>query len=70
MFHGTVSLYLSVSAVVVGNQQTFRGDELAGASAAEQDYGIFQRSLVDAVDIFGCQSEALGLHVSDTLRYE
>ena len=52
--------------MVIGQQQAFRGNELARTAAAEKDDRILERSLVDAVDIFRAEFEALGLHVGDT----
>ena len=56
---------LVIAAVVVGQQQPLRGNEFARAAAAEEHDRVLEGSLVDAVDIFRAQAEALGLHVGD-----
>ena len=68
MLDTAVLLDLAISAVVVGQQQAFRRDKLACAAASEKHDGIFQRSLIDTVDVFCAELEALFLHVSDALR--
>ena len=67
MFNAAVLLDLAVSAVVVGEEQPLVGDQFSGAAGTEQDDGILEGGLVDAVDIFGGELEALGLHVGDAL---
>ena len=39
--------------MVVRDDETVAGDDLAGAAAAEMDDGILQRTMVDAVDLVG-----------------
>lgn len=51
MFDGTVLLYGVVTAVVVGENKSFGGDDFAGAAAAEDDYGVFHRGAVGIVDV-------------------
>ena len=53
VLHRAVRHYVAVAAMVVGKHQTLVGDNLARASAAEQQDGIFQTSVVDVVNIFG-----------------
>ena len=67
MLHAAVALDVAVAAVMVGKQQAVRGDEFPGAAGAEEYDGILQGGLIDAVDIFRFEPEALGLHVSDAL---
>ena len=52
MFHTAVSLYLAITAVMVGQKQTFRGNKLSRASTAKQYYCVFERCLVDVIYIF------------------
>ena len=63
VFHGTVCLDLSVTAMVVGDQQPFCRDDFPGASAPEVHYRIFQAGPVHAVNVFCCQPEAEFLHL-------
>ena len=70
MLDAAVLLDLSVAAVVVGQQKSFRGDQLSCTSSSEEHDGILQRCLVDAVDVLCVEPEALFLHVSDSLRDE
>ena len=67
MFHAAVLLYLSVSAVMVGQKQAFGRNKLAGTAASEQYYGVFEGGLVDAVNVFCIEPEAFVLHVLDAL---
>ena len=67
VLHAAVALDVAVAAVVVRQEQAFVGHEFAGAAAAEQDDGVLERSLVHAVNVFGGEPEAFGLHVADTL---
>ena len=67
VLHAAVALDIAVAAVVVRQQEAFVGDELSGAAAAEQDDGILQRGLIDAIDIFGGEAKSLRLHVADPL---
>ena len=62
-----VPLDVTVAAMVVGEQKPFVRDEFASAPGTEQDDGILQRCLVDAVHVFGRKLETLGLHIGDTL---
>ena len=55
---GRQALDRSVAAVVVGNQQSFRGDELGRAAVVEEHDGVFERSLVDAVK---CLPQSVGI---------
>ena len=61
-------LYGVVTAVVVGQQQSFGRDQLARAAAVEQHHGVFHRSLVDRIDVFGREPETFCAHVVDALR--
>ena len=65
---GRQALDRSVAAVVVGNQQSFRGDELGRAAVVEEHDGVFERSLVDAVNVFRSQLESFGAHIVDARR--
>ena len=67
MFNTAVLLDLSISAVMIGKQQSISRNQLSGTATAEKDYSILQGCLVDAVDVFCTESESLCLHVSDPL---
>ncbi len=67
VLHGGMPLDEAVAAVVVGEQEALVAHQLSGAAAAEQHHGVFQAGLVHAVDVFGRQLEALGLHVFNSL---
>ena len=67
VFHGGVGLHLAKTAVVVGEQQSFGGDELTGATAAELHNGVLEAGLVETEDLFGRQLAAKSLHVSQIL---
>ena len=60
-------LDIAVSAVMVGEEQTFVRDDFSGAAASEQDDGVLEGSLVDAVDVFSGEFEPFGLHVGYSL---
>ena len=62
---GRKSLDRPEAAVVVGEQKSFGRDDLARATAAEDDDRILQRRLVDAVDLLGGEFAPAFLHVSD-----
>ena len=62
MLHGAVRLHEGVAAVVVGEQQSLGGDELAGTAAAEEDDGVLHAVVVDAVNVLRRQPEAELLH--------
>ena len=68
VLHAAVALDLAESAVVVGKEQAVARDELARAAGAEQHDGVLERRLVDAIDIFGREPEAVCLHIFDALR--
>jgi hypothetical protein len=53
---------------MVGQEQSVRRYEFTGTAAPEQDDGVFEGSLVDAVDVLRGEAEAFGLHVADPLR--
>ena len=55
-------LYGTVTAVVVGEDQTFLRDEFPGASSAKKHNGILHRGLVDAVNILSSKLESIFLH--------
>ena len=67
VLHGGMALDEAVTAVVVGKEKTLVTHQLSGAAAAEQHHGVFQAGLVHAVDVFGAELEALGLHVFNSL---
>ena len=62
---GRMALDGVVTAVVVRQQQSFRGDEFSGAAAVEEHHGILHRGAVDRIDLFGRESESFGAHVVD-----
>ena len=64
VFHGGVSLHLAEATVVIGEQQSLGGDELAGAATAELHNGVLQAGLVETEDLFSSQFTAKSLHVS------
>ena len=63
VLQAAVALYLAVSAVMVGQQQSLGRHQLARTAASEKHHGIFQRRLIHAVNVFGRKPEALGFHV-------
>ena len=65
MLNSAVLLYLTVAAVVVGKQETFRRYDLCGAASAEDDNGIFQAGFIETVDIFSRQFQSHVSHGSD-----
>ena len=70
MLHAAVLLDLSVTTVVVRYKQSLRRNEFSGTSAAKEHYCVLERSLVDAVDVFSVEFEALFLHIPDSLGYQ
>src|SRR5512133_3358996 len=65
VLNGAVILYLTVSAVVVCQEKAFGRDDLAGASAAEDNDCVFHAGFIDAVDVFGCQLQSHFGHSAD-----
>ena len=63
VFHRTVCLDLSVTAMVVGDEQPFCRDDFPGASAPEVHDRIFQAGPVHAVNVFCRKPEAEFLHL-------
>jgi len=70
MFHRAVGLYLSIAAMVVGDEQSLCRDDLPGATATKVNDSIFKTGPVHAVNIFGCETETEFLHLRDLLLYE
>ena len=67
MFDTRMALYLGISAMMIGEQKTVRGDDFARATSAEKHDCILQGSLIDTVDVLGAELESLGLHVTYSL---
>ena len=65
MLHAAVLLDGGISAVVVGQNQTFGRNDFARASAAEDTHGILQRYAIGIVEIVSLQLETLFLHQFD-----
>ena len=63
MLHAAVLLDLTVTAVVVGQKQTFRRNQFSGASSSEQYDSVFQGRFIYIIYVFGVQTEAFFLHV-------
>ncbi len=59
---GAVLHDVAVAAVVVGEQQALVADELACAASAEEDDGVFERGVVDVVDVAGRDAHTGALH--------
>ncbi len=70
MLHCRMVLYGTVSAMVVGQQQSVRRHQLGGTSTIEQNDSIFHRGLIDRIDIVGREVKPLGSHVGYTSSYE
>ena len=77
VLYGGVLLQLAIAAMVVGGYEALVADNLSGAemckrtSVVAQPYdGIFDTALVDAVDVFGREFEAVLLHVGIVLAYK
>ena len=62
MFDAAELLDISISAVVVGHKEAFGRDNLSGTSSPELHDGIFQRRVVDVIDIFRREFTAELLH--------
>ena len=67
VLHGRELLYGGVAAVVVGKNETLVGDNLACASSAKDYYGVFDGTMVDAVDLVGCEAAAHLVHCFDVV---
>ena len=65
MFHAGMALDLAVTAVVVGDEQSLGRNQFTRAAPSEEDHGVLERGLVDAVYVLGTQTEALGLHIGN-----
>ncbi len=61
----TQCLNRTIAAVVVGEQQTLARHHLARTTATEDHDCIFQRAVIDRVDIFGREFQTLSLHILD-----
>ena len=70
VLHGGVGLHLTEAAMVVGEQQTFGGDKLAGAAATELHDSVLEAGLVEAEDLLGRQLAAKPLHISEILSVD
>jgi len=70
VLHAAVLLDLSVSAVMVGQEQSFRGNHFSCAASSKQYDRILEGCLIDAVDVICSELESLCLHVVDALRDE
>ena len=62
VLNGTVLLDVAVAAVVVGKQQALVADDFACAASAKEHDGVFQATVVDAVDVFSGDFHAHFLH--------
>ena len=62
VFHAAEFLDVAISAVVVCDQKTFLGDDLAGTSSSELDDGILEGAVVYVVDLFGSEFTSQFLH--------
>ena len=62
MFDAAELLDISISAVVVGHKEAFRRYDFSGTSSSELHDGIFQRRVVDVIDIFRREFTAELLH--------
>ena len=65
MLHAGVLLDGGVSAMMVGEDQTFGRDDLSRASASEYTDGIFQGDSIRIVDVISFQLQALFFHHVD-----
>ena len=65
MLHAAMLLDGGISAVVVGQNQTFGRNDFARASAAEDTHGILQRYAIGIVEVVCLQLETLFLHQFD-----
>ena len=54
---------VAVSAVMIGQKQTFGRHKLSRATASEQNNCIFERRMIDAVNVVGTNSHAVLLHI-------
>ena len=67
MVHTAELLDAGISAMMVGHQQTFVGDDFSGASSSELHYRILEGRVVDAVNLVraqaaSCLFESLSVH--------
>jgi len=65
-----VSLYVVVSAMMIGQNQTVRRNDLSGAASAENNDGIFQRNRIGVVNILGADFEPETFHLFDILLFQ
>ena len=63
VLQGGVRGDLRIAAVVVGQQQAFGRDHLAGAASSEEHHGILDAAVVHAVDVLGRDAHPQGLHL-------
>ncbi len=70
VLHAAQSLDNAVTAMVVGQQQTFPGNDFPGTTAAEYDDGVFQAGMVDIVDVVGFKPESGIFHGFDVQLFQ
>ena len=61
-------LYGVVAAMMIGQQQSLGRYDLARAASVEQHDGVFERRLVDRIDILRRETESLRAHILDARR--
>ena len=60
-------LYLTVTAMVVGEHEPFRRDHLTGASSTELNHRVFQRTATRVVDVPIIQLQPQRFHLLEFL---
>lgn len=70
MLHRALLLDLTVSTVVIGQDESFGRNEFARAETAKTYDGIFQGAMVYAVNVLGTELTTHGLHFCDVVVQE
>ena len=63
-------LDVAVSAVMVGQHQSFRGDDFPRTSASEMHHGIFQADVVRTVHLVNADVQSQILHHGSILLFQ
>ena len=70
MFDAAKSLNRTETAVVIGKDQPFGRNNFTRATSTKDNNGIFERIVVDLIDILCRKTQSLLLHLFDVLFFE
>ena len=70
MLHRALLLDLTVSTVVIGQDESFGRNEFTRAETAKTYDGVFQRAVIYTVDVLSAKLTTHGLHFCDVVVQE